>query len=152
MSFSEKSPKEISSSRTFALPSQRSRCFAPFLTTMLDPFRKEILLFPIWTCSPSSRATQNSFLCSCDCRLVRAPGLMVSIFTVERSFKVYWSNDPHGLIACFNPITRVRNDFQLEILMGIIFLEDYIYLNRVYSTSFCPFYLLADAQRIGCEN
>jgi hypothetical protein len=49
MSFSEKSPKEISSSRTPDLPSQRSLCFAPFLTTMLDPFRKEILLFPIWT-------------------------------------------------------------------------------------------------------
>ena len=68
----QKSPKEISSSRTADHPSQRSRCLTPFFTTILDRFRKEILRFPIWTSRPLSRATKNSFLYLCDCRLARA--------------------------------------------------------------------------------
>lgn len=33
-----------------------------------------------------------------------SPGLIVSIFTVERSFNVYSSNDPHGFLICLNSI------------------------------------------------
>lgn len=100
------SPNDISKIRAANLPSHWSRCFVPFFTRMFDPLRNSIFSFPIWTRMPLSRVTQNSFLCLCDCRLVLAPGLIVIIFTVERSFNVYWSNDPHGFLTCFNSIPR----------------------------------------------
>ena len=115
MSLSENSPKDISNIRAANLPSHWSRCLVPCFTRMFDPLRNSIFSFPIWTRTPLSRATQNSFLCLWDCRLVHAPGLIVRIFTVERSFNVYWSNDPHGFLTCFNSIPR-----------GIIFTLQYL--------------------------
>lgn len=106
MSLSENLPNEISRSRAFIVPSHSSRCFAFFFTKMLEPFRNATFFFPIWAHIPLSSESQSSFLCLCDCRLVLAPGLSVIIFTVERSFNVYWSNDPHGFLTCFNAIPR----------------------------------------------
>jgi hypothetical protein len=45
---------------------------------------------------------------------VDAPGFTVSIFTVDRLFKVNWSNDPQGFLTCFKSICT---QFSFEVLM-----------------------------------